>query len=884
MDDEEMDDEEMNDDYDDMLLAFENLMNLLERGATFEDAVARLRRLFGGDMVDRAVSHYRGLVARAADPGDMTAIKGVGAAEAWYPGPREVDSYWPSLRKHLLEHPKRPWSREEVDELDRQSGSVLASCQSPWKEKSDGRGLVVGYVQSGKTTNFTAVMAKAADTGFRFFIVLSGTTRSLRRQTQKRLEEQLEGTNPLRWYFHTELDQDMGKSARWVPFLSDRKWCTVVVVKKNTKRLQNLIKSLDRAEELGILDNCPIMVIDDEGDQASLSPDCDRKHATKINKLIVEILRRPRLSYVAYTATPFANFFVDPHYPDNLYPRDFIMCLPESKGYFGSRKLFGPDGEPEVLSVIDVPDAEVDDYLPVPETAPASLRDAVQWFLMAATARRLRNGGLQPHTTMLVNVSERISVHEDYWQLVRAVVVELAAGIRANDATVRSAMSTQWDGETMLVDPADFGHAPVHFDVIWSELPRTIDLLGPLNGKNHDSDEDCGIVVDNSASAVRLAYDDDEPRPVIVVGGNTLSRGLTLEGLVSTFFLRSTKLYDSLLQMGRWFGFRAGYEDLPRVWMPKDTRERFEFLAKVELDLRQWIDVYARTGKTPLELGPRIMMHPSMLITKAAMMRRFSVENLDLSAGHAETSIFENTAAVTSRNQQLATELAEALLATGLGNRLENGHLFRGVDVSLVERFFRSGQGYEIVGHSHMTSELLLKYVALKKKHGELERWNVVFRKKTGGKTVEFLPGIDSTLVERSRKTVNGVNLDIGSLADSGDRRLDVPSTWSGSADGYRRDHPLLVIYVIDKDSRPNKAGVERGNTDLAAVDHLVGVNIFLPVTRYFDDEQIAMAKPKGPWDSVVEEADDEGDPEADDEGDADGDGPESVTGDSDGV
>jgi len=183
-----------------------------------------------------------------------------------------------------------------------------------------------------------------------------------------------------------------------------------------------------------------------------------------------------------------------------------------------------------------------------------------------------------------------------------------------------------------------------------------------------------------------------------------------------------------------------------------------------------------------------------------------------------------------------------------------------------------------------MTSELLMKYVALKKKHGELERWNVVFRKKTGGKTVGFLPDIGSTLVERSRKTVNGVNLDIGSLADSGDRRLDVPSTWPGSADDYRRDHPLLVIYVIDKDSRPNTAGVKRGNTDLAAVDHLVGLNIFLPVTRYFDDEQIAVVKPKGPWDSVVGEPVTEADPEADDEGDADGEGPESATGGSDGV
>jgi hypothetical protein len=143
----------MDDDYEDVLLAFENLMNLLARGDTFDEAAARMRKLFGEKLAEKTVSYYHGLVAKAASPGDMTAIKGVGAAEAWYPGPRAVDTFWPSLRTHLLENPTRAWSPEEVDELDRQSSSVLASCRSPWDSKSSGRGLVVGYVQSGKTTN-----------------------------------------------------------------------------------------------------------------------------------------------------------------------------------------------------------------------------------------------------------------------------------------------------------------------------------------------------------------------------------------------------------------------------------------------------------------------------------------------------------------------------------------------------------------------------------------------------------------------------------------------------------------------------------------------------------------------------------------------------------
>jgi hypothetical protein len=852
-------------------LVLMDLLKLLRQGKTLFEAETVLRKAFMADKVDRVIQYWQDRIALNSEADGLTIVKGLGAADAWYPGTQEGDVHWPSLRDYLLDNPKRSWSQSEVDELDRQSTRVLASCRSPWIEKSSGRGLVVGYVQSGKTTNFTAVMAKAADAGFRLFIVLSGTTKSLRRQTQQRLEEQLRQLNDHLWYFHTELpDKDVGTSTNWTQFLHERHAFTrtCIVVKKNKRRLKNLIKALDHAQEKGYIDRCPIMVIDDEGDQASLSPYCDRKRATEINKLIVDVLDRPRLSYIAYTATPFANFFVDAKYPDNLYPRDFILALPESPGYIGASKMFGADGEPTILSVIDVPESEANTYVLPPPMDTGSLRNAVQWFLMAATVRRLRNAGKQPHTTMLVNVSERTIFHAAYWRVVRDIVVGLRTAIVGNDPEVRRRMADQWSDETILVDPNDFGYAPTSFDEIWESLEETIDLLGPLDGADHDSNPDCAIVVDNSVAAYRLAYDDNAPRPVIVVGGNTLSRGLTLEGLVSTFFLRSSKLYDTLLQMGRWFGFRPGYEDLYRVWMPAETREKFEFLAGVESHLRYWIDVYARTGKTPLELGPRIMWHPSMQITRAAMLKNYKLK-FSLSGTHAETSIFENSPAATVRNRSLMVELATALLATSDGEQLANGHLFRDVDVSIIERFFREGGGYEVIGHSHLDSTALRKYIALKKKHGELESWNVVIRKKRGGGNVVFLPGIDASLVSRSRKSESGGNLDIGSLADSGDDTLDIPADWTSDTASYRRDHPLLVIYLIDKDSKPDARGLKRGNTDLAAIDHLVGFNLFLPFSSHVDEDDIKVVIPDGPWNAIEDEEDDEPDPEFDDEQDA---------------
>jgi hypothetical protein len=302
--------------------------------------------------------------------------------------------------------------------------------------------------------------------------------------------------------------------------------------------------------------------------------------------------------------------------------------------------------------------------------------------------------------------------------------------------------------------------------------------------------------------------------------------------------------------------------------MPAETREKFEFLAGVESHLRYWIDVYARTGKTPLELGPRIMWHPSMQITRAAMMKNYTLK-FSLSGTHAETSIFENSSAVTGRNRSLVIELATALLATSGGEQLANGHLFRDVDVSVIERFFREGGGYEVIGHSHLDSAALRKYIALKKKHGELESWNVVIRKKRGGGTVDFLPGIDASLVSRSRKSESGGNLDIGSLADSGDDTLDIPADWTSDTASYRRDHPLLVIYLIDKDSKPDARGLKRGNTDLGAIDHLVGFNLFLPFSSHFDEDDIKVVIPSGPWNEAEVEVVEEPDPEFDDEEDA---------------
>ena len=346
-----------------------------------------------------------------------------------------------------------------------------------------------------------------------------------------------------------------------------------------------------------------------------------------------------------------------------------------------------------------------------------------------------------------------------------------------------------------------------------------------------------------------------------------MSRGLTLEGLVTTFFLRSTRLYDTLLQMGRWFGYRRGYEDLFRVFMPREAREKFEFLSKIERELRDWIGIFARTGRTPLELGPKFRLHPQMQVTRSALMKRVRIERLDLSGTQPETTYFENTSDAVNRSKDALIRLASTI-SERTPEKLADGVLFRDVPAGAVSEFLNSDDGVRIEGHSYLTNENFQGYLEKKLRRGELSDWNVLLRRTRDGGPVDFLPGVDISMISRSRKSTNGDFVDIGSLTDSGDKWADVPSNWSKSKEEYRSSTPLLVVYVIDKDSQPTARGVKFGRQPLEAVGHLVGVALFFPMSAA-DDDLGDFVVPVGPWDDLpIEGPIEEPDPDDDDEED----------------
>lgn len=555
---------------------------------------------------------------------------------------RSTWHYWPTLRQFLLA--TKGWEGSAVRSLDDSSDRILRQLQPPGAVSFDTRGLVLGLVQSGKTASFTALIAKAADAGYRLFIVLSGIDNGLRRQTQIRLNKELVG------YVGGRAESvplpPMGR--QWIQFTSEELYGdfrpgnanqgalqgtqpVLLVVKKNGTVLRRLLDWLNAAPE-EVRATLPILVIDDEADQASVDTrgtyqteesDDENQYVepSVINARIRELLGCfQRHAYVAYTATPFANILIphdtiDPDVGSDLYPKDFIVDLPKPDGHFGAEEIFGrfdPDAGQLVggMDVIrTVPDEDVATL--EADSLPASLETAIHAFVLGGASRAQRGQGSKP-ATMLIHESQRIADHARLKTLVEGRFLEIRDEWRyQRDQGIRSRFTALWANDFRPVTRKAHLDRDVDFAIIE-------EFIGPFL-------EAVQVKEVNSATGELLDYERESGLKAIAVGGNRLSRGLTLEGLMISYFLRQATMYDTLMQMGRWFGFRPGYEDLTRVWMTPELAGWFSDLAYVESQLRADIEVYESQGITPYELGMRIWQHPTMQVT-SPLKRRFSSE------------------------------------------------------------------------------------------------------------------------------------------------------------------------------------------------------------------------------------------------------------------
>ena len=586
---------------------------------------------------------------RPADGGSVHAPSG---PRAWFSDYDPAAGYhWPRLRHWLRDD--RNWTLPMLDSLDRASDSVLSYLEDPRASGPPAfrvTGLVVGRVQSGKTANYTALIAKAVDAGYRLIIVMTGLHNQLRWQTQLRLGRELgfdetggigpaTAGNNIVPVTAPEYDGDFREGTIGPVFLQGNS-TVIAVVKKNAvvlRRLRDWLKRRPRDAHL------PVLLIDDEADQASINtgserteedddvslrerydlleddvdPDYDGASLTQIaepsviNGLIRQILNGfNQAAYVAYTATPFANILIDPAAVDleigeGLYPRDFIISLPTPANYVGAEQLFGSDPESDPIDIVSsIPESDAslvsarsaEDEVQLVD----SLRTAMLDFLLAAAAKDHRMG--TSAATMLVHTTYRIAPQIELGNLLNDELLNLRNGWKY-DGDHREELRQRWESEFENRTGKDQQPYPT-FD----ELCPSIDsLLRTENAPN--------VIVFNSATDSQLGFDHQPERKVILVGGNRLARGLTLDGLLVSYFTRQSGTYDTVMQAARWFGYRDDYHDLTRIWLTHENYARFRHLAKVEDDLFRQIDLYALTGKRPSENSPLILSHPEMKVT-----------------------------------------------------------------------------------------------------------------------------------------------------------------------------------------------------------------------------------------------------------------------------
>lgn len=570
--------------------------------------------------------------------------------EEWY-SERENWAYWNDYSKYLQDIEGLPLP--VITSIDSVTDKILGLLQNPEDEGEwDRRGLVIGHVQSGKTANYIGLIAKAADAGYRFIIVIAGIHNNLRTQTQERIDagfigrdsetRQLIGVgevNPSRSMptTVTTKSSDFNKALgrRFNVELKSLMGTFIIVIKKNVSTLRSLYEWLSQVNVstgAGKITDIPMLLIDDEADNASVNTNREDVDPTRINREIRRILSLFRKSsFVGYTATPFANIFIDPDDEDDefgkdLFPEHFIYCLDAPSNYFGADKLFRSDeSESPFIRIID----DAQPLIPLQhkkdlriDELPGTLKRAILTFILARAIRNIR-GQSSAHCSMMINVSRFVDVQRDLSNLVRMYVNGLAGAVRLSYALPpEKALKDSTMAQFYEVFRSEFESDQNQ----WSEVQRNLNQAASsikILVINNNSDE----ILDYAAYSK-----EGNGLTAIVIGGLSLSRGLTIEGLTVSYMYRNTQMYDTLMQMGRWFGYRNNYEDLCRVYLSADSFRWYSHIAEATEELRLQVKQMRRDRKKPSDFGLYVRAHPdTLLVTARNKMRKTETRDLIVS-------------------------------------------------------------------------------------------------------------------------------------------------------------------------------------------------------------------------------------------------------------
>lgn len=700
--------------------------------------------------------------------------------------------HWNRYKRYLTEVKK--WPVSVINSLDDTTDSIIELLEDPLEKGRgyDRRGLIVGYVQSGKTANYTALINKAIDAGFKLIIVLAGLHNDLRSQTQMRLDEEvlgfetsreqknladshdtaigvgkLIGENFYEVFSLTSRDQRGDFNAKKAKGISVQPTSTpfLLVVKKNATVLKNLLNYFRNNSPLArkatpdatykTVPDIPLLIIDDEADQASVNTAeiykdnnelSEEYDPSKINAYIRQIYQTfEQKAYVGYTATPFANIFINQdastsQHGQELFPKDFIISLPKPSNYVGPAEFFMLDSEEdEELPLIRSIEYE-DSFLPrkhkknhIPSELPETLIEGIYSFILTVAIRRIR-GQVKVHNSMLIHVTRFKDVQHEVFKLVSEEMRSIKNSIKNSKGTgnhfnaVKKFFEKEYANEKLALIRQKF---PSHFQVdtnynatwaeVLKELPKVLDSIKvrEINGNSKDA----------------LEYSDykETGLNVIAVGGDKLSRGLTLEGLTVSYYLRASKMYDTLMQMGRWFGYRPNYLDLCRIYTTDDLVLWFQHIAVATEELRGQLEFMAKRRESPQDFLLKIQSHPEMYVTSALKMRSAKEIKVSYSNELVQTTVFPTNSEQFYENNFNAVEKLIELLQqefkeqSGKDMRIkkaEHHHYWENVDGNAIIEFFDEYQ--TVSSASRANSKSLAEYVRRRIMEKELRNWTVI--------------------------------------------------------------------------------------------------------------------------------------------------------------
>lgn len=829
---------------------------------------------------------------------------------------------------------KSRMTNESIRSIEENSHWLLNRIRKETLKTNPQKGLVMGSVQSGKTANMIGLVTMAAHYDWNFIIILSGTIDSLRIQTRNRFMSDLLESQDVAWHFLESSSQDnilndlTDHKSLYANELNlnfsepntmnrDRYYETYVMVcLKQTSRLRKLIQWLH--SDPSMARRLRIIIIDDEADQASINTAKMTKDEivsrTAINDLIIKLvkgcdeddhrLQFQAVNYIAYTATPYANVLNEAN-KESLYPRDFIVCLPENTSYFGSKIIWGSKREEKYtgLDIVRPIDKATCTFMKEYGNGycaqfPDAFKRSVAWFLCCVAVLRMRSW--KKPISMLIHTSNGTSAHFSVYEgLTKWLVTDMKNG------NLLLLCESVYDYETkrFTYDQFKIGYPDYDYiDSMYREYPSFDEIKNELlslfsegicqikiesKGEYKYSDSAVHVCVDNcharkyvddEQSELRINYPDDSELETmnkapafIIIGGNTLSRGLTIEGLVSTFFSRSSNQADSLMQMARWYGYRKGYELLPRIWMSKDAIEKYKTLQQVDEKLRKTLNDYKIMGKDPGKIAPPVMSTSGIsrfLLTAKNKSQNMVPCDMDFSGDSYELTEYYQEDEILRANLALTERFLSNL---GMPQPSfvypERSLVWRSVSVNKAISYLKSFRAYNSTNFIKQMSDFY-NWMEKQNKDGNYLRWNVAVCGASDFKGEKWhISGLDYELgkVVRGKKISVKSHIDIGSMRSGRDGICDVEEKWLDSdlLDKGKRgqsievvrgqmgysDVPLLLIYCMDANSTPKSESRAAFGTDVdligysvivggdpSSADHVSSVMVNIPDEEEDDD------------------------------------------------